>query len=60
MELTKMEFPMPTAALYHGTMTEFHGDAKVWGPMDDGRYRIWINVDVVLYSRNRESFTVND
>jgi hypothetical protein len=62
--ITQMLFPIKTECLYHGSMTEHHGDAKVWGPLEDKAYRIYINEDssdcVVLITRDRNSFTVND
>jgi len=55
----KEKFSVPTPCLYHGSMVEWHGDAMVHGPYIDGSYRVIINHDVVLYTANRESFTVN-
>lgn len=57
--VTQVLFPVPVPCLYHGSMTEHYGDGMVFGPLRDGCYRININQDVQLITRNRNSFTVD-
>jgi hypothetical protein len=57
---TQVLFPIPTDCLYHGSMVEHHGEAKVFGPLEDGCYRIHIDFKTILITRDRKSFTVNE
>jgi hypothetical protein len=59
-DMPKTLFPIPTDCLYHGSKAEYHGDAKVYGPLADGCYRVIISEKIELITRDRRSFTVND
>ncbi len=64
MKATKMMFPVPTPCLYHGSMTEYHGEGFVQGPFDygmgGGRYQITFAEREAISTPNRDSFTVNE
>ena len=59
-KVTQTLFPVPTPCLYLGSMTEHHGDGMVFGPLADNCYRINISEELVLITRHRDSFVVND
>lgn len=57
--VTQTVFTVPAPCLYVGSMEDFHGEAQVHGPIN-GTYRIYISPELMLLTRNRESFIVND
>lgn len=59
-KITQTLFPTPVPCLYVGSMQEHHGDGMVFGPMVDGCYRVNISEELVLITKHRDSFVVND
>lgn len=63
MKITQMLFPVPTPALYVGSMEEWHGDVTVTGPyphFGGDRWRVELPCGEVLWCPNRSSFVTND